>query len=162
MLILTGPTAAGKNTVAHILAQKRERCAVVDFDSVRKMFVEPHRPPWAGEEGRRQQMLAVEMASSLAAKFAQNGWEVVILDVLEDHTVSVYKDLLKQFSPAIVQLLPAYEILKDRFNKRGPVLTAEELDMVYKQQENFKFYDTRIDNTSLSPEETAGQLASSL
>ncbi len=45
MLILSGPTAAGKNTVGRVLAQRRRRCAVVDFDAVRAMFVQPHRAP---------------------------------------------------------------------------------------------------------------------
>ncbi len=57
MLILSGPTAAGKNTVGRVLAQRRRRCAVVDFDAVRAMFVQPHRAPWQGTEGRAQHLL---------------------------------------------------------------------------------------------------------
>ena len=52
ILILTGPTAAGKNTVGKLIAYQRERCAMVDFDLVRTMFVQPHLPPWMGEEGK--------------------------------------------------------------------------------------------------------------
>ncbi len=45
LLILTGPAGAGKNTVGHILAQLREKCAVVDADDVRHMAIKPHIAP---------------------------------------------------------------------------------------------------------------------
>lgn len=69
MPIISGPTASGKNTVGHSLALQRERCAVVDFDLVRKMFVKPHQPPWAGEEGKAQQFLGVKQVCGLAEDF---------------------------------------------------------------------------------------------
>ena len=71
MLILTGPTAAGKNTVGRLLAYQRHRCAVVDFDLVRAMFVQPHQPPWMGEEGKMQQILGVQHVFNLAIGFAK-------------------------------------------------------------------------------------------
>ncbi len=158
MIILTGPTAAGKNTIANIVAKKRERCAVVDFDLVRKMFVQPHKTPWDGEEGRSQQQLGVEMVCFLGRKFIEKGWEVVILDVVDNNTVNTYKELLIDHKPLIVLLLPTYDVIKDRFDSRGPVLSEKELKEVYKNQARFTSYDYMIDNSSTSPGDVAEQI----
>ena len=159
MLIITGPTAAGKNTVAMLLAKQRERCAVVDFDLVRSMFVQPHQPPWAGEEGKAQQILGAHQVCALAERFVAAGWEVIILDVLSGTTAEIYHRLLGQFSPKTVQLLPTYSELRRRFHERGAVLTEDELKMVYEEQTTYTKYDLRIDNTSMEPQEVAKQLA---
>ncbi len=152
MLIISGPTASGKNTVGHSLALQRERCAVVDFDLVRKMFVKPHQPPWAGEEGEAQQFLGVKQVCSLAENFGKAGWEVIILDVLSTETVKIYRHLLSQNNLRIVQLLPTFEELNQRFYQRGACLTDNELKMVYEEQSDFTDYDLRIDNTEVSPD----------
>jgi hypothetical protein len=159
MLIITGPTAAGKNTVATLLAKQRERCAVVDFDLVRSMFVQPHHPPWAGEEGEAQHILGVQQVCSLAERFAEAGWEVIILDVLSDTSSEIYRRLLGRFFPRTVQLLPAYAELRRRFHARGAVLTEDELKAVYERQVTFTKYDLRIDNTCMGPREVASQVA---
>ena len=158
MIILTGPTASGKNTIAGFIAAKREQCAVVDFDLVRKMFAHPHKTPWDGEEGGNQQRLGVAMVCSLAKQFSENGWEVIILDVVDNNTIDTYKDLLNDYKPRIIQLLPSYEVAKERFDKRGPVLTEEELKNVYKEQAEFTSYDDKIDNSFLSPVDVAEEI----
>ncbi len=158
MIILTGPTAAGKNTVGTLVAKQRERCAVVDFDAVRAMFVQPHRAPWQGEEGHAQQLLGVQHVCALAERFALAGWEVIILDVVSEETAALYRQLLQRFAPKIVQLLPDFPELRRRFDQRGPVLTDDELVLVYKEQSAFTQYDTRIDNTSLPPDAVAKQI----
>jgi guanylate kinase len=162
MLIITGPTAAGKNTVGILLATQRKRCAVVDFDLVRRMFVQPHQPPWAGEEGMAQQILGVHQVCSLATNFSEAGWEVIILDVLSNQTAEIYSRLLHHFAPKIVQLLPTYSELEKRFHQRGVVLTEDELKMVYEEQSKYTKYDLRIDNTRLEPQQVVAQLASLL
>jgi adenylylsulfate kinase-like enzyme len=162
MLILTGPTAAGKNTVGKLLACQRERCAVVDFDLVRAMFVHPHQPPWMGEEGKSQQMLGVRQVCNLAESFARAGWEVIILDVLSSETAQLYRSLLENAYPTVVQLLPAFDELKRRFYERGARLTDDELKMVYEEQSSLVGYDLRIDNTDIVPEKIAEMIASLL
>ena len=162
MLIITGPTAAGKNTVATLLAKQRERCAVVDFDLVRSMFVQPHQPPWAGEEGKAQQILGVYQVCSLAERFVVAGWEAIILDVLSNTTSGIYHRLLGQFSLKTVQLLPAYSELRRRFHERGAVLTEDELKAVYEEQIKYTKYDLRIDNTAMDPQEVVSRVASLL
>ncbi len=158
MLILTGPTAAGKNTVGTLLAKRRERCAVVDFDAVRRMFVHPHHAPWQGHEGRAQHLLGTHLVCMLAERFAQAGWEVIVLDVLSEETAGLYRRLLQPYAPTIVQLLPTFAELQRRFYARGPVLTDEELVHVYDGQCAFTQYNHRIDNTSLSPVSVVQQI----
>ena len=94
MLLLLGPTASGKNTVAKELAYQLERCAVVDFDLVRAMFVHPHKTPWDGEEGSSQQHLGTHMVCDVAERFEAAGWDVVILDVPSSETLKIYRQRL--------------------------------------------------------------------
>lgn len=162
MLILSGPSAAGKNTTGMLLARQRERCAVVDLDLVRAMIVQPHRAPWQGAEGAHQQRLGVQQTCRLALGFADDGWEVIILDVLSSATLALYRAHLAPIQPRIVQLLPTWEECRRRFQARGPVLTEEEFAMVYRDQEAFSEYDLRIDNTNIKPETVTAQLAALL
>jgi dephospho-CoA kinase len=59
-MILTGPTAAGKNTIGYIISKGCSQCAIVDFDAIRKMFVNPHLTPWEGKEGKAQQYPGIQ------------------------------------------------------------------------------------------------------
>lgn len=162
MLILSGPPAAGKNTIGVMLARQRERCAVIDVDLVRAMIAQPHRAPWQGEEGRRQQRLGVRQTCQLARGFADDGWEVIILDVLSHATLTLYRHDLAPRDFRVVQLLPTWEEGQRRFRARGPVLTDDEFAMVYREQEAFAGYDLRIDNTAVSAEAVVAQLAAAL
>ena len=131
---------------------------MVDFDLVRQMFVNPHKTPWDGDEGLAQQHLGVEMVCDLAQSFEASGWQVIILDVLSPATLKIYKERLQTSPLKVVQLLPSYEVLLQRFNNRGPVLSYEELENIYAEQQNLKGYNLRIDNSQLSPEEIAIEL----
>lgn len=155
MLLLTGPTAAGKNTISHIIAKFHSPCAVVDFDLIRKMFVHPHLTPWEGEEGKKQQLLAIHQVCQLAISFKESGWEVIILDVLNNETLKVYNNLLCNYSLRIVQLLPSYEEVYKRFLSRGRCLTDEQFRDVSEEQVALCNYHLRLDNTNIDPETAA-------
>jgi len=102
VLILNGPTGTGKNTIAEILSKKKERCTVIDVDLLRLMIKNPHKAPWQGEEGHKQQLLGVANACILVKEFIKNDFSVIILDVLSDETAKLYKnkaqDLEKKYS----------------------------------------------------------------
>jgi adenylylsulfate kinase-like enzyme len=159
ILILSGPTAAGKNTVGHLVAKQHARCAVIDFDAVRAMFVQPHRAPWEGEEGRAQQQLGIRHVCHIAQGFVTAGWPTIILDVLTDETAALYRQQLPQLSFKVVQLLPCFAEVKRRFDERGPCLTDNELVQVYAGQEAFRAYDLRLDNTVLPVEDAASRIS---
>lgn len=158
MLFLTGPTAAGKNTIANLLAKRLDRCAVVDFDLVRAMFTQPHRPPWEGEEGAAQHRLGAQLLAQVALGFHQAGWKVILLDVISNNVYPTYESAFRSVPVTIVQLLPSLAETRRRFYDRGPVLTHEEFLWVYDTQVRFNHADLRIDTTSLKAEEVVSRL----
>jgi broad-specificity NMP kinase len=158
ILILTGPAGSGKNTVAEILAKKRERVAIIDVDTVRQMLVQPHKAPWDGDAGHKQQILGVKNSCALVLNFAESGADVILLDVLSDETSILYKKLLETLLPSIVLLLPTFEEMIRRNATRHQFITDDEIEMLYKSQVNLTGFDQKIDTTLLSPEETAKKL----
>ena len=154
-MILNGPTGTGKNTIAEIVAQRRDRCAIIDYDVLRNMFRKPHLTPWDGEAGHRQNVLGLQHACMLAKSFLTNDYDCLVLDVLSDETAGLYRDILKDHNPQLIHLLPSFEEIVRRNGTRPPRLTDEELRMVYEGQTQLRVFDTRIDNTHLSPDEVA-------
>lgn len=158
LVILNGPTGTGKNTVAEIVAQQRERCAVIDYDDLRNQFRKPHLTPWDGDAGRRQNILGLEHACMLANSFITNGYDCIILDVLNDATATLYRERLVGHDPVLIHLLPAWEEIVRRNRTRPPRLTDDELRMVYEGQVALTVFDERIDTTDMTPEQTADRI----
>lgn len=158
-LILTGPPATGKNTIAAAFAQQQERCAVIDVDLVRAMLAKPHLAPWEGDEGQKQHHLGVEHACLLARSFLAHEYTVIIHDILSNDTAAIYRRELHATAPEIVLLLPTLEEIQRRNTLRPPRLTAEEILLLYSWQETLTDYDHRIDNSTLAPEVVAVQLS---
>ena|SRR3990167_5808551 len=156
VIILTGPAGAGKNTVGHIIAQKREKCAVINVDDVRQMLVNPHKAPWEGEEGKAQQKLGVENTCLLAKNFVKNGADVIILDVVVDETAKLYREILPETK--IILLMPSFEEAHRRFAERPHSITEVEFKIVYEWQEKLTIYDEKNDNSKLTAEETAEKI----
>src|SRR3989338_4214797 len=158
ILILTGPAGSGKTTIVAVLSKRRAKCAVIDIDNVRQMLVQPHKAPWDGEEGHQQQILGVGNGCVLAKNFIQNGCDVLILDVLSNETLSLYKKLLPLHAPIVALLLPTLEEIKKRNATRPQMITTDQIALIYKSQEILKGYDQKIDTTKLSAEEVAEKL----
>lgn len=158
IIILTGPPAAGKNTIARELVALQKRVAVIDVDVLRHM-AHPHLAPWCGEEGRFQHELGVQNACSLANNFDEKGFDAVILDVIDDGLAKIYRTALNP-KVSIVALLPSFEEVVSRNKARPPVLSDAEIKFLYEQQTQLKIFDTKLDNTLLSPVQTAQLLLS--
>ena len=159
ILILSGPPAAGKSTLGPLIASQLERCAVIDVDRVRLMVAQPHVPPWRGEEGLRQLRLGAENACLLAHNFVEAGFHVVILDVLTPETAGIYRSNLAPLDHQIVLLLPTLEQSLQRNRARGQWLTDEEVRLLYAWEAQLAECDRKIDNSHISAEELAVELA---
>jgi chloramphenicol 3-O-phosphotransferase len=161
VLLLTGGSAVGKNTIGETLARIRERCAVIDVDILRHMVLQPHHAPWEGDEGSFQQRLGVGNACMLARNFIEAGFDVLILDILTVATAGSYREELAPHRPYVVLLYSTYEEALRRARSRPPVLSQQEFKLVYEQQSVFSEYDLKIDTTNMTPRAVAtvlGQL----
>ena len=159
--ILTGPSAAGKNTIGYTYARQFcEQCAVIDGDQVRWMYTQPHIAPWHGEEGLRQHQIGVRHGAMLARSFHALGLEVVILDVLWADLAGIYRSELSGLPMRIVRLLPTLEECLQRHHQRPPSISDDEVKWTYDHTATLTDFDLTLDSTSLSAEQVAGWLKS--
>lgn len=153
VIVLTGPAAAGKNTVSNLVARMRENGADIDVDLVRWMYRKPHKAPWEGEEGIQQLKLGAENACILAKSFLTKNIDVVICDVLTDDTAMIYKSHLPDVK--IILLMSTFEETSKRFNNRPHAISEDEFKWVYELEQKLTVYDGKIDSTHLTAQETA-------
>jgi chloramphenicol 3-O-phosphotransferase len=117
VLILTGPPGAGKSTVARALADRYDRVAHIDVDTLRHFvmptgYVAPGRPGF-----ERQQALATRNACALALNFLAERFAVIIDDVvITQFELDRFIEGLKPASDPIhfVRLLPRLEVCQSR------------------------------------------------
>ncbi|MEM7126864.1 MAG: AAA family ATPase [Chloroflexota bacterium] len=160
ILILTGPPAAGKSTIGPLVAKQLDRCTVIDTDLVRLMVVQPHIAPWLGEEGRFQLHLGAKNSCMLARNFAEEGFHVVLLDVLTDESARIYRMNLADLTHKIVLLMPSLDESLARNRARGQFLTDDEVELLYDWERNFLDFDHKIDNTCLDADLVSKDLVS--
>jgi chloramphenicol 3-O-phosphotransferase len=156
ILLLTGPPASGKTTIAASMASRDTgSLAIIEVDDVRAMIVQPHSAPWDGDEGQRQQFLSVRNASVLAQNFDISGFDVLIIDAITNETAARYRE---ELALVIVRLLPNWEQTMIRSQSRDEPLRFRERELLYEQQTALADIDLTIDNSSLAPDVAAGQL----
>jgi len=150
IVILTGPPAAGKNTVGQALAEIRTKSALIDVDQLRWILRKPHVPPWKGEEGVRQTELGIRNACLLGQQFLAYGCDVITLDFLWPYSLNLYREGWADEKIRVVRLMPPLVTCVERNRARGQWLTDDEVQMLYKQMEAFEGYELSIDNEHLS------------
>ena len=158
IIVLTGPAAAGKNTIANLYAKKQKKGTDIDADLVRWMYRQPHVAPWENNEGIRQLELGSKHVALLSRAFHEEGCNVIISDVITDTSAKIYKDLLLDIGVVIVRLLPSWKESIRRLHERRHTITDEEAKWVYDLQENLTKFDLSFDNTNIPAEEIVDKL----
>ena len=141
------------------MADRLERCAVVDADQVRAMVRRPHVAPWYEGEGASQLLLGARHACQLARSFVAEGFKVVVLDFLTDATLPVYRSGLDGVAMRIVRLLPRLEETQRRNRERGLWVRPERVESLYAQVAALGGTDETIDNTDVEAATLADRLA---
>jgi chloramphenicol 3-O-phosphotransferase len=163
ILILTGPPGAGKSSVAEALADRYDRVAHVDVDTLRH-FITPtgYRSP--GKPGfERQQALAIRNACDLARNFMAERFAVIIDDVVGGREqLERYMEGLKDAGVALhyVRLMPSLAVCHERNKgRRADRVADERLELLYREFEGAgDMPGSVIDSSAMTVEATADRL----
>jgi chloramphenicol 3-O-phosphotransferase len=135
VLILTGPPGAGKSSVAAALAERYDRVAHIDVDTLRH-FITPTGYIEAGHPGsEHQRALATRNAAALARNFLEDRFGVIIDDVVIEK--AALDEYVAQLSPAgfavhYVRLLPGLDVCRERNRQRREGrIGAERIETVW-------------------------------
>jgi hypothetical protein len=96
LFVISGVSAAGKSTVARLLAERFERGACMPGDVIRAMMVSGRvdMRPNAGAEALGQLVLRYAGALSVASVFLNGGFDVVVEDVITGPVLRDFLDLV--------------------------------------------------------------------
>jgi predicted kinase len=160
IIAITGIQAAGKSTVARLLAARLERGVHVEADALQRMIVSGGE--WVGdpgppsEEAGRQLRLRLRNMCLLGKSFFDHGFSVVLDDIIIGDRWQQLQEELEGYPFTLVVLAPRTEVVRDRDSRRGkPPLGpqwAEYLDAELRK--TMTGVGTWVDSSAQTPNET--------
>ena len=121
VIVLSGPTGAGKTAVAEAICERFDRMVHVEVDELRHWVKAGYRHPWTGDHQAEEQLeLAVRNACAITRESVALRYAVVITDVALPNKAELYHSLLVALPVAahIVTLLPSLEVTLRRDAER--------------------------------------------
>ena len=113
ILLLSGPPASGKTTVAALFSERYDRMAHVDVNALWRLRSAGRFEPWStDQEAAHQRKQAVRQATSLARDFVAESVGVIIEDVVTPETLPLYLEVLQptRVRLHLVRLTPSLEV----------------------------------------------------
>ncbi|MEV8113616.1 AAA family ATPase [Streptomyces xiamenensis] len=160
VIVITGIMAAGKSTVAQLLAERLPRAAHVRGDVFRRMIVSGREEMRPGEaaEARAQLELRHRLSALVADEYAREGWTAIVQDIVFGEDLPRYLARLRTRPVYVVVLAPSPESVHRREagrakNGYGPgPWTVEVLDRGLRAET--PPIGLWLDSSDLTPEET--------
>ena len=160
--VITGVMAAGKSTVAELLAQCFERGVHVRGDVFRKMIVRGRDPitPELGDEALRQLDLRQRIAASVANDYWRDDFTVVLQDIYAGDGLANVVGRLEISPLYVVVLAPRPDVVTQREARREKSGYREwDVEELYA---HFVEHTARIglwlDTSEMTPEQTVDEI----
>jgi predicted kinase len=167
VVVITGLMAAGKSTIAQLLAEQLPRSAHVRGDSFRRMVVggrvEVTEPATA--EATAQLHLRYELSARTADAYAAAGFVAVVQDVILAEDVEPYLASLATAQRYLIVLAPRTDVVERRERARNK--TGYGKDWTPDSLAPYLWRDTPhiglwIDTSEQTPEDTVAELLARL
>jgi adenylylsulfate kinase-like enzyme len=160
LIVVTGIMAAGKSTIARLLAQRFTRGVHVNADTLQQMIVSGEK--WVSEPGEpageaaRQLRLRLKNLCLLGRSFFEAGFTVVLDDIIMGDRWQELQEELRDLPFALVILAPQIEIVQQRDLDRPKTTQGKD----WAEYLNRELRSTMagiglwVDSTEQTPEET--------
>ncbi|HEY2331245.1 MAG TPA: AAA family ATPase [Acidimicrobiales bacterium] len=130
VVLITGISAAGKSTVADLLARRFERGVHVKGDVFRRMVVAGRHEMTASpsEEALRQLRLRFRLAAGTADAYHEAGFSVVVQDVIIGPPLAEVITTIRSRPLVVVVLAPSADVVAQRESHRTKNAYAHGID----------------------------------
>jgi len=164
--VITGAMAAGKSTVADLLAIRLPRSVHIHGDVFRRMVVNGRADmtPNPSPDAIAQLNLRYDLAAMAADRYAEEGYDVVVQDVILGKDLADFVKRIETHERYLVVLSPsvsAMEWREEQRSKDGYVhLSPGALDDVLRRETAQIGY--WLDSSKQTPEETVDDILANL
>jgi cytidylate kinase len=158
VILITGVMAAGKSTVAELLARRLPRAAHVRGDLFRRMLVSGRedQSPEESAEAKAQLQLRYRLSALVADEYAQHGWTSLVQDIILGPDLTAYVARVRMRPLYVVVLAPSPAAVRIRESGRPKTgygaWTVEALDRALRQET--PRIGLWLDTSKQTPEET--------
>lgn len=156
--LITGPMAAGKSTVAHLLAARFKQGVHLEGDMFRRSIVSGRldMAPGASSAALDQVKLRYRLAAAAADAYFEAGFTVALEDVVAGSLLGDYRTTIRSRPCHVVVLIPSLRAVSEREAKREQTVSgAWTVERFYAE---FVRVTPRVgvwlDTTDLTPDET--------
>ena len=164
VLLITGISAAGKSTVAEIVAGRLPRAVHLRGDVFRRMMVSGRldMAPDVGPEALEQLWLRHKISAMVADEYASAGFTVVLQDVVIGQYLQRMIEVIETRPLAVAVLSPAPSTIASREDGRTKTayragsFDVEQLDRIFREET--ARVGVWIDSSDQTPEETADEV----
>ncbi|WP_392507369.1 AAA family ATPase [Naumannella halotolerans] len=166
VIVITGAMAAGKSTVAQLLAAHLERSAHVRGDLFRKMIINGRHDltPQPDPQAVRQLSLRYDLAAHTADAYAGAGLDAIVQDLIIGEHLASFIDRIRTPERFLVVLSPSVSALEWREEQRQKAgyvhFSPGALDNQLRQQTARIGY--WLDSSAQTPEETVEDILTNL
>ena len=167
LFVISGVPAAGKSTVARLLARRLDRAVYVPGDAIRAMVASGgvDLAPGAGDAQLDQLLLRYQAALAIANVYLEAGFDVIVEDVIIGQVLRQFLALVPVPEMHLVFLDPDTAALTDRDRDRSKTAYGERFHV--RQLRDVLHLETAriglwLDSTALSAEETADAILADL
>ncbi|MFD8799765.1 AAA family ATPase [Streptomyces atroolivaceus] len=158
--------AAGKSTVADLLARRLPRAAHIRGDAFRRMLVSGREEllPEETPEARNQLELRYRLSALVADEHARDGWTAIVQDIILGADLSRYVSGLRTRPVYVVVLAPSTAVVRSREAGRSKtgygIWTVEALDQsLHDRTPRIGLW---LDTSEQTPEETVATILDNL